>query len=154
MMHGASSLVQYAADVTANSTVVRKRTIMRWNGSGADIAAGAVVAISSDTTKGLMNSIKLSNNATANEDGRACGGAVRLIPNGTWGEVQVEGRQDLVLVNGTIAEGDLLDAGTTAGRLDPAAGTLLPTVARALSTNTGAPATGTASVQWLNPQKL
>lgn len=157
MMHGASSLVAYAADVTANSTVVRKRTIMRWNATGADIAAGTPVSISADATKGTALSIKPTIESSANEDSRCCGGAVRLIPTLTWGEVQVEGIQSGVAVNGTMADGDLLDAATTAARLNPAAvpaASVLSPVAIARSVNSGGAGNGTATVQWVNAQRL
>ncbi len=154
MSNDTRQMVQWNGDRTAQSTVRAKRTVQLWNGSGSSIAAGAVVALDrAVTTYGSGMSIKTAVVTSEVEDLAGIGGAVRLIPNLSWGEVQVEGIQESVAVADAVAAGELLTCDTTTGRLtkkaaDPAV--QVSDLARALTDGDGS---NLGTVEWMNPFK-
>jgi hypothetical protein len=151
-----ANLIDHVGDVAADN-LWPLRVVMRYNGSGSDLAAGDVVQVDRGvTTFGQGRAIKKQATATPQD---CLGGALRAIPNGTWGEVVVEGQQDSVaMVTGVTAGQQLFACNAVtgaAGQLVPgAAGDIVEVDYPMAGVCTTAEASNLGSVRWTNPQKV
>lgn len=125
-----TNVVQNRSDPASLSSILMRKTITLYNGSGADIAAGIPVQIDPTvSTQASGASIK----ANVGTFGGAIGAPLYGIANGAWGEVVIEGPQDGVAVEATVAAYDLLgsNAGSTLGIAESAIRTTRNVIAAA-----------------------
>jgi hypothetical protein len=124
------------------------KTITLHNNSGVTILAGYAVALDeTQTTVDLGAGIKM---AAVADPQMVIGGAVRDIPTGTFGEVQVYGVQENVYVPTGTAAKTVLIGGTVIGRL-AAQGAAHAATERPVALCLTLAAADRATVFWTNP---
>jgi hypothetical protein len=105
-----ASLV-YQSDSGFTARILRDQLFIAYNGSGATLAKGSVVA-----SGGVFNNVVSLVKARADtEQGQAIGFAAQDIPNGSYGRVMIAGRLDGVNTAAFVAPLPVWLSATTAG---------------------------------------